>query len=174
MPLPYASYSQILSPSSPSHAVTARLTRSTTSSSYPSSRGVLHSHLVTARDDTLQVWEVRVGQDGTSRLWHLKSTTFFGSITGLQATRTIESDKDGLDRILLSFKDAKIALLEWSELDATFETVSIHTYERTTQMVRTMVLQFLLFQTGASDSLPPFHRYRRLMVYRSTSITSSP
>lgn len=31
-----------------------------------------------------------------------------GTITGLAATRTLESTIDGLDRLIVSFKDAKV------------------------------------------------------------------
>ncbi|TYJ59069.1 protein CFT1 [Cryptococcus floricola] len=55
-----------------------------------------------------------------------------GTVTGLAPLRTIESSADGLDRLLVSFKDAKIALLEWSRGD--IATVSLHTYERCPQM----------------------------------------
>lgn len=156
MPPPYAAYSQLLSPSSPSHAVAARLTSSVGSSPYPSSRGTLQSHLVTARDDTLQVWEVRAGADASSKLWHLKTKTFFGAITGLHATKTIESETDTRDRILLSFKDAKISLLEWNEQGANFETISIHTYERTSQLVGFIVVVTIVDSlTFAAHFIPP-------------------
>lgn len=37
-----------------------------------------------------------------------------------------------MDRLLVSFKDAKMAILEWSRGD--IATVSLHTYERCSQM----------------------------------------
>ena len=42
---------------------------------------------------------------------------------------------DNLDRLLVSFKDAKLALMEWSNELHDLITVSIHTYERAHQMV---------------------------------------
>ncbi|WWC91156.1 uncharacterized protein L201_006097 [Kwoniella dendrophila CBS 6074] len=56
-----------------------------------------------------------------------------GTITGLSALRTIESSVDGLDRLLVSFEHAKMALLEWSR--GAISTVSLHTYERCSQMI---------------------------------------
>ncbi|WWC98043.1 protein CFT1 [Kwoniella sp. B9012] len=56
-----------------------------------------------------------------------------GTITGLSALRTIESSVDGLDRLLVSFEHAKMALLEWSR--GSISTVSLHTYERCSQMI---------------------------------------
>ena len=67
------------------------------------------------------------------------------------------SAEDGLDRLLISFKDAKvgaahhekralshplkqIALLEWSDAHHDLLTVSIHTYERTPQVVSILPL----------------------------------
>ncbi|WVW79420.1 protein CFT1 [Kwoniella bestiolae CBS 10118] len=56
-----------------------------------------------------------------------------GTVTGLSGLRTIESSVDGLDRLLVSFEHAKMALLEWSR--GSISTVSLHTYERCSQMV---------------------------------------
>ncbi|WWD21338.1 protein CFT1 [Kwoniella shandongensis] len=68
----------------------------------------------------------------TRRLHLLSQHILHGTITGLAGLRTIESSVDGLDRLLVSFKDAKMALLEWSRGD--IATVSLHTYERCPQM----------------------------------------
>ncbi|EIW66021.1 hypothetical protein TREMEDRAFT_70300 [Tremella mesenterica DSM 1558] len=80
-----------------------------------------------------------VNYETTRRLHLLCQHTLHGWITGLAPLRTIESSVDGLDRLLVSFKDAKMALLEWSRGD--IATVSLHTYERCQQMV-TGDLQF--------------------------------
>ena len=71
----------------------------------------------------------------------------------MESVRIVNSQEDGLDRLLVSFKDAKvshsptsraaaltftplqIALLEWSDTLNDLLTVSIHTYERAPQMV---------------------------------------
>jgi hypothetical protein len=65
-------------------------------------------------------------------LHHLTTHQTHGTITGLAALRTIDSGIDGLDRLLVSFRDAKLAILEWSRGD--IATVSLHTYERCPQM----------------------------------------
>lgn len=138
MPSSYAAFEQRLPPTAPSHSVACHLTSPTSSStSYPSSRGVLLSHLVTARDDTIRVWEVRSPADAgaSPQLHHIHTKTLFGTTTGLQATKTIESDSDGKDRLIVSFKDAKIALLEWDQVSQSLATISIHTYERASQLV---------------------------------------
>lgn len=156
MPSPNAAYTQILPPTSPSHAVACHLTPpSASSTSYPTSRGRLESHLVTARHDTIQIWEVR--ENG--RLFLLKTKTFFGIITGLQATRTIESETDGCSRILISFRDAKLALLEWNNVDVDFETISIHTYERASQLATGLPPNFRPLL-----SLDPAHRCATLLL----------
>ena len=71
----------------------------------------------------------------------------------MERVRTVSSQEDKLDRLLVSFKDAKvlttrssrnfevltrcqIALLEWSDDIHDLVTVSIHTYERAAQLVR--------------------------------------
>lgn len=74
-----------------------------------------------------------------------------GIVTGLEGIKTISSLEDKLDRLLISFKDAKvfilsnnrsavvnglqIALLEWSDAVHDLVPVSIHTYERAPQLV---------------------------------------
>jgi len=49
------------------------------------------------------------------RLYFIREHRLHGIVTGLQSVRVVTSVEDGLDRLLVSFKDAKIALLEcWS------------------------------------------------------------
>ncbi|ORX39210.1 cleavage and polyadenylation specific protein [Kockovaella imperatae] len=74
-----------------------------------------------------------VQYETTRKLHLLTRHQVHGTVTGLAALRTIESSADGLDRLLVSFKDAKMVLLEWSRGD--IATVSLHTYERCSQMV---------------------------------------
>ncbi|WVR09012.1 protein CFT1 [Kwoniella sp. DSM 27419] len=66
------------------------------------------------------------------RLHLLAQHELHGSITGLAGLRTLDSSVDGLDRLLVSFEHAKVALLEWSQ--GGIATVSLHTYERCQQM----------------------------------------
>ncbi|PWN19786.1 hypothetical protein BCV69DRAFT_283888 [Microstroma glucosiphilum] len=158
----YASFDQILPATSPSHAVSCQLARpSSSSASYPTSRGVVLSHLVTARDETLQVWEVRASKEGLGRpkLWHVRTKTLFGSITGLQRTKTIESEADSKDRLLVSFRDAKIALLEWDEASQDLATVSVHTYERASQLSAGLPQNF-----RPALSLDPAYRCATLLL----------
>ncbi|KAL1407554.1 mRNA cleavage and polyadenylation factor subunit [Vanrija albida] len=74
-----------------------------------------------------------VRYETTRRLHLLTRHQLQGEVTGLAPLRTIESSVDALDRLLVSFKDAKMAILEWSRGD--IATVSLHTYERCTQVV---------------------------------------
>ncbi|KAF8929108.1 Cleavage and polyadenylation specificity factor subunit 1 [Dissophora ornata] len=53
-----------------------------------------------------------------------------GIITSMGVIRTSSSGQHGLDSILVSFKDAKMSLLEWSFSNHCIVTVSIHYYER--------------------------------------------
>lgn len=69
-----------------------------------------------------------------SRLHLLREHHLHGTVTGIERVRTVASLDDGLDRLLVSFKDAKIALLEWSEESYDLLTVSLHTYERAPQL----------------------------------------
>ena len=88
-----------------------------------------------------------------TRLYLVREHRLHGIVTGVQTVRIMPSIEDNLDRLLVSFKDAKvsfirrperrqvsyippqIALLEWSEATHDLLTVSIHTYERALQMV---------------------------------------
>lgn len=87
-----------------------------------------------------------------NRLYLIREHRLHGTVTGVESVRIMTSNEDSLDRLLISFKDAKvgvqfcqtlhlkliqfqIALLEWSEAAEDVVTVSIHTYERAPQLV---------------------------------------
>ncbi|KIY51579.1 hypothetical protein FISHEDRAFT_56503 [Fistulina hepatica ATCC 64428] len=69
------------------------------------------------------------------RFRFLREFRLHGIITGLEAVKIISSLEDKLERLLVSFRDAKIALLEWSDATQDLVTVSIHTYERAIQLI---------------------------------------
>ncbi|KAL9936254.1 hypothetical protein V8E36_005096 [Tilletia maclaganii] len=107
----------------------------------PSSPGVKNGSGsgATGAVDGLQAPELREGESfegvATRARFHmLCSHQLFGIVTGVAKVRTIASAEDGRDRLLVSFKDAKIALLEWSDAERDLITVSIHTYERAAQL----------------------------------------
>ncbi|EGO29249.1 hypothetical protein SERLADRAFT_445076 [Serpula lacrymans var. lacrymans S7.9] len=79
-----------------------------------------------------------------SRFYFVREHMLHGTVTGLETVRIMSSNDDNLDRLLVSFKDAKIALLEWSDDIHDLITVSIHTYERAPQL---MALDSSLFHT---------------------------
>ncbi|KAF9917040.1 hypothetical protein BX616_002095 [Lobosporangium transversale] len=68
--------------------------------------------------------------DQLPRLELVASYRMNGSITSMGVIRTSSSGQHGLDSILVSFKDAKMSLLEWSFSNHCIVTVSIHYYER--------------------------------------------
>ncbi|OJA10745.1 hypothetical protein AZE42_07268 [Rhizopogon vesiculosus] len=70
-----------------------------------------------------------------TRFHFVREHTLHGTVTGMESVRIMSTYEDQLDRLLVSFKDAKIALLEWSEAAHDLVTISIHTYERAPQMV---------------------------------------
>ncbi|KAG7097937.1 hypothetical protein E1B28_005248 [Marasmius oreades] len=70
-----------------------------------------------------------------TKFYHVREHRLHGIVTGMEGVKTVASIEDKLDRLLVSFKDAKIALLEWSEAVNDLITVSIHTYERAPQLV---------------------------------------
>ncbi|THH20311.1 hypothetical protein EW146_g1016 [Bondarzewia mesenterica] len=69
------------------------------------------------------------------RFYFIREHRLHGTVTGLEGIRIVSSLEDKLDRLLVSFKDAKIALLEWSDTIHGLVTVSIHTYERAPQLL---------------------------------------
>ncbi|KAF8520929.1 CPSF A subunit region-domain-containing protein [Hysterangium stoloniferum] len=74
-------------------------------------------------------------QSTVTRLYFIRSHRLHGIITGLDRVQTLATAEDGLDRLVISFKDAKIALMEWSEASFDLTTISIHTYERAPQLL---------------------------------------
>jgi len=100
---------------------------------WPAHRGRLACHVVLARDDLLTVWEARHAA-GDLRLVQLRAHRLFGQVTGMVVVRTVASQVDGRERLLMSFTDAKLALLEWDDVAGDLQTVSIHTFERAPQL----------------------------------------
>ncbi|KAG8692927.1 mRNA cleavage and polyadenylation factor subunit, partial [Ceratobasidium sp. 395] len=78
---------------------------------------------------------VRTSPQTMPKLHLVREHRLHGIVTGLDQVQTMATSEDGLDRLLVSFKDAKIALLEWSDVVYDLVTVSIHTYERATQVI---------------------------------------
>ena len=94
-----------------------------------------------------------VSVNTVTKFYHFREHRLHGIVTGIEAVKTVASLEDKFDRLLVSFKDAKvcpllhynqtmshirvqIALLEWSDAVHDLITVSIHTYERAPQLVR--------------------------------------
>ncbi|KAF8631110.1 hypothetical protein AX17_005155 [Amanita inopinata Kibby_2008] len=78
--------------------------------------------------------KIAVNPPTITRLFLVREHRLHGTITGLACVKTMASYEDRLDRLLVSFKDAKIALMEWSDAVQDLVTVSIHTYERASQL----------------------------------------
>ncbi|KXN84455.1 Protein CFT1 [Leucoagaricus sp. SymC.cos] len=70
-----------------------------------------------------------------TKFYFIREHRLHGIVTGMEGVRIMASLEDKLDRLLVSFKDAKIALLEWSDTAHDLITVSIHTYERAPQLL---------------------------------------
>ncbi|KZT66632.1 hypothetical protein DAEQUDRAFT_714689 [Daedalea quercina L-15889] len=73
-------------------------------------------------------------QQTVTRFYLVREHRLHGIVTGIEAVRIVTSIEDNLDRLVVSFKDAKIALLEWSDAVHDLITVSMHTYERAPQL----------------------------------------
>ncbi|KAJ6481684.1 CPSF A subunit region-domain-containing protein [Mycena sanguinolenta] len=70
-----------------------------------------------------------------TRIYFVREHSLHGIVTGVEGIQVMASIEDKLDRLLISFKDAKIALMEWSDTVHDLVTVSIHTYERAPQLI---------------------------------------
>ncbi|KAJ3784599.1 CPSF A subunit region-domain-containing protein [Lentinula aff. detonsa] len=114
----HALHQEILAPSGVELAAWVKLT---------ANEGV-QSNLVVARSNLLRIFEVR-----EEKFYHIRTHRLHGVVTGLEGVKVLGSLEDGRDRLLVGFKDAKIALLEWTDALHDFTTVSIHTYERAPQ-----------------------------------------
>ncbi|GAA5847206.1 hypothetical protein JCM5353_007792, partial [Sporobolomyces roseus] len=108
-----------LPPTGVSHALSCKLFQTKTRST---------THLITARDTTLSIWQV------TDRISHLRTHKLHGTITSLSLVRTLQSKQDGQDRVLVSFEQAKMSLMEWSIEEFDLIPVSLHTFEKLPQV----------------------------------------
>ncbi|KAG6864394.1 hypothetical protein C0991_009920 [Blastosporella zonata] len=79
-----------------------------------------------------------------TKFYLVREHRLHGIVTGMEGVKIISTLEDKLDRLVVSFRDAKIALLEWSTAVHDLVTVSIHTYERAPQL---MSLDSPLFRT---------------------------
>ena len=110
------------------HCVAIQLVRD--EAAWPPSRGRLVCHAVLARENVLRVMEVRQRADGACVLVQVGMHHLFGQVTGLHAVRTLASQIDGRDRLLISFRDAKVSLMEWDDVYHDPTAISLHTFER--------------------------------------------
>ncbi|CAA7257397.1 unnamed protein product [Cyclocybe aegerita] len=107
-----------------------------------------------------------------TRFYLIREHHLHGIVTGMEGVKIVTSQEDNLDRLLISFKDAKIALLEWSDTIHDLVTISIHTYERAPQL---LALDSPLFRAELRcDSLSrcaalslPKHAFAILPFYQS-------
>lgn len=127
-----AIYNQALPPSGHEHAVSLRLTPKTVLAGSATLRNV-----VLARSNKVEIFDVVLlgGQQEEARLQHVRTFTTHGTVTGLQRIRTLDTAVDGKHRLLVSFKDAKVSMLEWSSDIEDLVPVSLHSYERLPEVV---------------------------------------
>lgn len=93
-------------------------------------------NIVTTANNTLKIYEIDIDSNTPSaKLILRREYQLHGEIIGIQSTKILSTTEDGKDRLLIAFRDAKIALLEWSDEINDIVTVSIHTYERSQQVL---------------------------------------
>ncbi|KAJ3731262.1 CPSF A subunit region-domain-containing protein [Lentinula guzmanii] len=95
----------------------------------------LHQEILAPSGVELAAWVKLTANEGVreEKFYHIRTHRLHGVVTGLEGVKVLGSLEDGRDRLLVGFKDAKIALLEWTDALHDFTTVSIHTYERAPQ-----------------------------------------
>ncbi|OAV95953.1 hypothetical protein PTTG_04786 [Puccinia triticina 1-1 BBBD Race 1] len=111
------------------------------------------TNLIIARSTLLQVFELclvdddepgknhlrnQVGKHNKKKykLFHVCEHRLHGRVTGVQRLTTLDTQEDGLDRLLVSFQDAKMTLLEWSNPAADLVPISLHTFEKLPQITQ--------------------------------------
>lgn len=121
-----------LAPEAPTAGLTpAALTATHKRAAWNSHRGLLISHVVTARDDVLAVYEVR-RRSSISDIRLICRHRVAGRITGVVRIRTRDTATDGKERLAVSFRAAKLSLLEFDDQANDLVSISVHTYERVT------------------------------------------
>ncbi|GAA97624.1 uncharacterized protein L969DRAFT_94765 [Mixia osmundae IAM 14324] len=139
---------QVLPPSGVEHAVSLKLTGTCVEAERHSTRVV--RNLVVARSNFLQVYEVLEEPvpvqssvtDGSSasmredqtRLQLLAEHVCHGIVTGLARLSTLDTRQDGRHRLVISFRDAKMTVMEWSDQLHDLAPVSMHSFERLPQL----------------------------------------
>lgn len=110
-------YSEILPPSGVTHSVQAAFT------------SVDANNLIVAKTSLLQIFDLHT-TDGAqdAKLILVAEYSLQGTITSLGKVRPLHS-KTGGDNLLLTFRDAKLSLIEWDPGQHSISTVSIHYYE---------------------------------------------
>lgn len=110
-------YTELIPPTGVTHAISLPfLTRSTQS-------------LVIAKTSVLDILSVQHDEtSGKSKLRLVASYPLSGTVTALRAVNT-STTKSGGDALLISFKDAKLSLVEWDPENHRISTISIHYYE---------------------------------------------
>ncbi|KAI7953963.1 hypothetical protein MJO28_006510 [Puccinia striiformis f. sp. tritici] len=112
------------------------------------------TNLIIARSTLLQVFELCLTDDDDFennhlrnheenknkkkkyKLFHVCEHRLHGRVTGIQRLTTLDTQEDGLDRLLVSFQDAKMTLLEWSNPAADLVPISLHTFEKLPQITQ--------------------------------------
>lgn len=129
-------YTELIAPTAVTHAVSLPFTQSQA------------LELVVAKTNLLQIFRLRVDQneiltrhqrlengynhDGQSevkkRLCLVGEYQLSGTITSLARVNT-QNTKSGGDALLISFRDAKVSLVEWNPETYNLATISVHYYE---------------------------------------------
>ncbi|PSK60594.1 hypothetical protein B9Z65_744 [Elsinoe australis] len=119
-------YSELIPPTAVTHALSLRFLGPST------------TNLIVAKTSLLQVYSIKSissVQNGTESSSHASSKLVLvgeyplaGTVTSLAKVKAADT-KTGGEALLVSFKDAKVSLLEWDPENHRIATISIHYYE---------------------------------------------
>jgi cleavage and polyadenylation specificity factor subunit 1 len=110
-------YTELIPPSGVTHAVSLPFTSADA------------TNLVVARTSLVQIFALKATSNGQeSKLVLVAEYNLSGTVTSLAPVKLLKS-KTGGDALLVSFRDAKLSLLEWDAKFHGISTISIHYYE---------------------------------------------
>jgi cleavage and polyadenylation specificity factor subunit 1 len=127
-------YTEVLPPSGVTHAVSAAFTSATAKNLVVVKTSLLQIYTLITETSTASVLEngQQTGdnvKNETTRLHLLAEYDLYGTVTDISPVKILNS-RSGGDAVLLSFRNAKLSLIEWNPETQGISTVSIHYYEK--------------------------------------------
>lgn len=106
-------YTEIVPPTAVTHAISLPFLRADA------------TNLVVAKTSLLQVFSIT----STDKLRLIGEYPLAGTVTGLARVKTLQDGRTRGEALLISFRDAKLSLVQWDRDNYRLSTISIHYYE---------------------------------------------